>query len=220
MRPVGPEIVQPIPTAVDPIEDPAVDSTPVQPPPDARPQVDPADLSAPADTDADAAAAAEKAEQEKLTKLALKVPAAENVEAAIAHYNDRRFIQAAEGFERAIHQGGRNWLPVMMLGLCKVKLEKWEEGRALLDEALRGGGRHAPIELRADAAFGLAMSAEALKMRQEAFNRLRQCFKLTGEVDRRLMQLRKESRFKQLRADPEYQKFLTWVDNLGSKRRR
>jgi eukaryotic-like serine/threonine-protein kinase len=160
-------------------------------------------------------------EEERLQKLALKVPAADTVDAAVKAYNDRQFETAAGLFDRAIHQGGREWLPVMMLGLCKVKLEKWEEARALLLEATGGGGKHAPAELRADAALGLAIASEALGMnKQETVNRLHQTIKTTGQVDLRLGQIRTEVRFKKFRSTPEYKEFLEWVDGLGSKRKR
>ena len=217
MKP-GAEITQPIPTKIDPIGEPA--PRPDAPKVDEPKPGDPVTDQGAEDAAAALQAAKDKAEQERLLKLALKIPAQELIDSAVEHYNNRRFIQAADGFERAIHQGGREWMPVMMLGLCKVKLEQWQEGRALLDEALRGGGKHAPAELRADAAFGMAIAAEALGMRTEAVNRLKQSLKLTAQVELRLQQVRKEARFKQLRSTPEYQEFLTWVDNMGTKRSR
>ena len=143
----------------------------------------------------------------KATKKEKEAIAAAAFKSGSDHFNKGRYLLAASDFELAIAAGDESWTPVMMLGVCKVKVRKWKEGKTLIDKGLKMGGKVVPVELRALAGYALAVVAEGTGQRGEAWGLLQKAVALTNAPSAMLSEIKNDPDLRDLRGDPAYQKF-------------
>ncbi len=165
-----------------------------------------------------------KAITDKIPKNATKKDkeaiAARELASATEHFNKGRFGLAADGFELAIAAGNETWGPVMMLGVCKVKLRKWKDGKSMIEKGLKLGGKNVPPELRALSGYALAVVAEASGQRAEAFTMLRSSVALSNAPGAMVNELKFDPDLKKLRNDPGFPKLLDDLERLVAKAQR
>jgi hypothetical protein len=138
-----------------------------------------------------------------MSKKEREMFAARELMAATEHFNKGRYGLAADGFELSIAAGNNGWAPVMMLGVCKVKLRKWADGRALVERGLKQGGKAVPAELRALAFYALAVAAEASGNRAEARRQLKAALAQSAAPQALLREIRADPDLRALREDAE-----------------
>lgn len=128
------------------------------------------------------------------------------------HFNKGRYLLAANEFELAIAAGDDSWTPVMMLGVCKVKVRKWRDGKLQIEKGLKMGGKAVPIELRALAVYALAVVAEASGQRAEAWTLLKGAVAQSNQPQAMVSEIKNDPDLKDLRQDAAYPKFLEDLD--------
>jgi hypothetical protein len=162
-----------------------------------------------------------KAITDKLPKNASKrdreLFAAKELNNATEHFNKGRYGLAADGFELVIASGNDSWGPEMMLGVCKVKLRKWKEGKAQIEKGLKLGGKNVPSELKALSGYALAVVAEASGQRAEAYTMLQKAVAQSGQPAAMVTELKFDPDLKGLRNDPAYPKFLEDLEKQVQK---
>jgi hypothetical protein len=137
--------------------------------------------------------------------------------AASDHFNKGRYKLAADGFEVAVAANEAWGLPVMMLGVCKVKLQKWKEGKALIDKGLKMSGKTVSPELRALANYSLAVVADANGQRGDAFALMKSAVGLTSEPGAMVTELKKDPDLSGFRSDAQYKQFLADLEKIVAK---
>lgn len=146
-----------------------------------------------------------------------EVFAAKEIAGATEHFNKGRFGLAAQGFELAIAAGGENWGPLMMLGVCNVKLRKWKDGKSQIEKGLKLGGKSVPAELKALSGYALAVVAEAGGQRADAFNMLRSAVAQSAAPGAMVNELKFDPDLKKLRSDPGYPKLLDDLERVVAR---
>lgn len=154
------------------------------------------------------------------TKKEKEAIANRELAAATEHFNKGRFGLAADGFELTIAAGNETWGPVMMLGVCKVKLRKWKDGKALIEKGIKLGGKNVPPELKALSGYALAVVAEANGQRAEAFNMLRASVAQSNAPGAMVSELKFDPDLKKLRSDPGYPRLLEELEKVVAKQAR
>jgi hypothetical protein len=136
------------------------------------------------------------------------------------HYKKGRYGLAADAFELSIAAGNDSWVAVFMLGICKVKLRKWKDGKLGVEKGLKLGGSKVPSEIRALAEYALAVVAEANGQRAEAMALLEKAVQLSGEPGGVVHELKTDLDLKTLRSAPEYPTFLEKLELLAKSKKK
>lgn len=134
------------------------------------------------------------------------------LKAGTEHFNKGRYLLAASEYELAIVAGDSSWTPLMMLGVCKVKVRKWRDGKLQIEKGLKMGGKAVPIELRALAAYALAVVAEASGQRAEAWTLLKGAVAQSNQPQAMVSEIKNDPDLKDLRHDAAFPKFLDDLD--------